>query len=52
MQRPNPREFLRSVLGQLEDLPDGLAERLEALAEVPRDERAGAIRRVIEESAS
>ena len=51
MQRPNPREFLRSVLKQIEDLPEGFAERLEDLADLPAPERAERIQQLIEESA-
>lgn len=50
MQRPNPREFLRSVLEEVEDLPEGFAERLEAAADMPRDERVDAIEKLIEDS--
>jgi hypothetical protein len=49
VQRPDEREFLSEVLGKIEDLPRGLAERLTRLiAEQPQD-RAEAIRRLIEE---
>ena len=51
-QRPNAVEFLTEVLREIEGLPAGLAERLTKLvAEVPEEERAEAIRRLIEEHA-
>jgi hypothetical protein len=47
--RPNEVEFLSAVLAQVEGLPEGLAERLlKLVAERPED-RAEAIRRLIEE---
>ena len=52
LQRPNPREVLRSVLDQIEDLPEGFADRLESLVDLPHDERTDAIQQLIEESAS
>lgn len=51
MQRPNLREFLHSVLQNVENLPEGFAERLESLADAPPDERVEQIERLIEESA-
>ena len=49
VERPNELEFLAEVLGQVENLPDGFAERLTTLiADKPAD-RADAIRRLIEE---
>ncbi len=51
MQRPNLREFLHSVLDSLDDLPAGFAERLEGLVDLPPEERAERIQRLIEESA-
>jgi hypothetical protein len=51
VERPNELEFLAEVLGQVENLPEGFAERLAKLvAEKPAD-RAEAIRRLIEELA-
>jgi hypothetical protein len=51
-KRPTAIEFLTEVLGEIEGLPAGLAERLAKLvAEVPEEERAEAIRRLIEEHA-
>lgn len=52
MQRPDPREFLRSVLTEIEDLPDGFADRLEKLLDQPPEdgERADAIQKLIEDS--
>lgn len=52
MQRPNPREFLRSVVEQMDELPEGFAERLEGLVELPAEKRSDAIQQLIEESAS
>lgn len=51
MQRPNPREFLHTVLEGIDDLPEGFAERLESLVDAPAEERAERIQRLIEESA-
>ncbi len=50
--RPNEREFLSLVLEKVEDLPEGLSERLLSLvdeAPEPLEQRADAIRRAIEE---
>lgn len=48
-QRPSDVEFLSEVLATIEDLPEGLADRLAKLvAERPPD-RPEAIRRLIEE---
>jgi len=50
--RPNEREFLSQVLEKVEDLPEGLSDRLLRLVdeapEVP-EQRADAIRRLLEE---
>jgi hypothetical protein len=51
VQRPNLREFLHSVLEDVEDLPAGFAERLEDLVDAPPDERAEKIQSLIEETA-
>ena len=48
-QRPNELEFLKEVLGQIEDLPEHLAERLVELVESKPEARAQAIRRLLEE---
>lgn len=50
MQRPNDREFLSAVLEAVEDLPEGFAERLAALIAQAGEDRAQAIRQLIEES--
>jgi hypothetical protein len=53
--RPNEREFLSRVLEKVEDLPEGLSERLlKLLDEAPEaleaiEQRADAIRKLIEE---
>ncbi|HLE72346.1 MAG TPA: hypothetical protein VJH87_21890 [Vicinamibacteria bacterium] len=50
--RPNEREFFSQVLEKVEDLPEGLSERLLKLVdEAPEalEERAETIRRLIEE---
>jgi len=53
--RPDEREFLARVLEKVEDLPEGLSERLLKLvddspeAPGPAEQRADAIRRAIEE---
>jgi hypothetical protein len=50
MQRPNDREFLAAVLETMDDLPEGFAERLVTLIAEGGEERAQAIRQLIEES--
>jgi hypothetical protein len=47
--RPGEIDFLKEVLGQLEGLPEHLAERLVALVESKPEDRAQAIRRLFEE---
>jgi hypothetical protein len=47
--RPDDREFLTEVLQNVEDLPNGLKERLLKLVEEPAETRADAIRLVLEE---
>jgi hypothetical protein len=49
VQRPNEREFLQAVLREIEDLPEGLADRLTEAAQRPEAERADALRRLFEE---
>ena len=49
MHRPNEREFLAEVLRDIEDLPDGLAERLLELVHSSEANRAAAIRELLEE---
>jgi hypothetical protein len=49
--RPNEQEFLAEILGKLENLPPGFAERLLKLIADEPEERADAIRRLIEEHA-
>ena len=51
-QRPNELEFLKEVLAEIEDLPPDLARRLVELVESKPEERAQAIRRLLEEHAS
>ena len=48
-QRPGELEFLKEVLGQLEGLPEGFSEKLLELVAAKPEERAQAIRRLIEE---
>jgi hypothetical protein len=48
-QRPSELEFLAAVLGGIDDLPQGLAERLAKLAAEKPENRADAIRRLLEE---
>ncbi len=48
-QRPDEIEFLKQVLGQVEGLPEGLAEKLLELVASKPEERADAIRKLIEE---
>jgi hypothetical protein len=48
--RPDDKEFLAEVLQNVEDLPDGLKERLLKLVEEPAETRADAFRRALEES--
>jgi hypothetical protein len=43
------RAFLQDVLQSIEGLPEGLSERLLELLADPSEDRADAIRRVIEE---
>ena len=50
--RPNEREFFSQILEKVDDLPEGLSERLLKLVdEAPEapEQRADAIRRAIEE---
>ena len=49
VQRPNELEFLAEVLAEIEDLPEGFAERLAKLVADKPEDRAEAIRRLIEE---
>ena len=49
VERPNESEFLAEVLGQVKDLPAGFAERLQKLIADKQEDRADAIRRLIEE---
>jgi hypothetical protein len=49
VQRPNELEFLSEVLGEIEGLPEGFAERLAELVAGKPENRAEAIRRLIEE---
>jgi hypothetical protein len=49
-KRPNEIEFLSEVLTQVEDLPEGFAERLTRLVTDKTQDRAEAIRRLIEEN--
>jgi glutamate synthase domain-containing protein 3 len=51
-QRPNELEFLKEVLAEVEDLPQDLARRLVELVEAKPEDRAQAIRRLIEEHSS
>jgi hypothetical protein len=48
-QRPNEIEFLTQVLASIEGLPPGFAERLARLVADKPEDRAEAIRRLIEE---
>jgi len=47
--RPDEHEFFSQVLENVEDLPDGLSERLLTVAGEATDDRADAIRRILEE---
>jgi hypothetical protein len=49
VQRPTELEFLSGVLGEIEGLPEGFAERLAELVAAKPENRAEAIRRLIEE---
>ena len=49
MHRPNEREFLAEVLGELPDLPQGLPERFVELLDKDDKDRASAIRALFEE---
>ena len=51
VERPNESEFLAEVLSRVENLPEGFAERLATLVADKPDDRAEAIRRLIEEHA-
>jgi hypothetical protein len=51
VERPNELEFLAEVLGQVENLPGGFAERLAKLIADKPEDRADALRRLIEEFA-
>jgi hypothetical protein len=48
-QRPSELEFLAEVLAEVEDLPEGLAERFATLVADKPENRAEAIRRLLEE---
>jgi hypothetical protein len=48
-QRPDELEFLSEVLGKVPNLPEGFAERLTTLVAGKPEDRAEAIRRLIEE---
>jgi hypothetical protein len=47
--RPNEREFFSKILEKVDDLPEGLSERLLKLVDEAPEQRADAIRRAIEE---
>jgi hypothetical protein len=49
VDRPNELEFLAEVLERVENLPAGFAERLAKLIADKPEDRAEAIRRLIEE---
>ena len=49
--RSDQREFLSRVLEKVEDLPEGLSERLLKLLDDAPEERADALRRLFEEHA-
>lgn len=49
VERPNESEFLAEVLSQVENLPEGFVERLAKLIADKQEDRADAIRRLIEE---
>jgi hypothetical protein len=49
LQRPSELEFLKQVLEQLEGLPEHFAERLVELIQAKPEDRAQALRRLIEE---
>lgn len=52
MKRRDVSEFLREVLAEVDDLPDGLDERLVALVDSPSSSRWSKIRDSIEEAVS
>ena len=47
--RSDQREFLSRVLEKVEDLPEGLSDRLLKLLDDAPEERADALRRLFEE---
>lgn len=47
--RPNEREFFSQILEKVDELPEGLSERLLKLVDEAPEQRADAIRRAIEE---
>ncbi len=47
--RSDELEFFSQVLSSVEGLPDGLSERLLTVASEATDDRADAIRRILEE---
>jgi hypothetical protein len=49
VQRPNELEFLSEVLRRIENLPEGFADRLAKLVAEKPEDRAEAIRRLMEE---
>lgn len=51
MQRPNAREFLQVVLQGIDDLPEGLAQRLLEAVEASLGDRAETLRRLFEDHA-
>ena len=51
MQRPNEREFLQQVLGEIDDLPEGLADRFVEVFDRKAGDRADAIRKLFEDFA-
>lgn len=51
MQRPDERELLAQVLGELKDLPEGLGRRLAEALDGESADRADTLRKVFEEFA-
>ena len=51
MHRPSAQEFLRALLDTLDDLPPGVARRLEEVLNKEAADRAQAIRELFEELA-
>jgi len=51
MDRPNEREFLLQVLREIDDLPEGLADRFVEVVDRKAGDRAEALRKLFEDCA-